>query len=429
MEALRDQLRICGVTNAVFEDLSPQQQHGDWANEKQSGDYSSSKFLLADYDLFGLGAYRSHFPHFATDVLWILYAYGMWWSRSHAAQEHRSGTCFFWRPANRNKTDNTSDAPRSFRPTSDGGGTEGWIERIAVAGGDMTNFDDFYAGSEEGQAGSIPKDTPVRLTVPSPLCRSPRHDSLAPLLFMHEGKPPFGWLQEFASMLFAHTGGALLLDHKVQRPMCYRSLFVSRADKYVTMSTPHPALDVDHPFFIHNNLSRAPLSSAQRRRGSIFHSKQELPANSTNVYDQHAHASSQSSPSSPSLPAPPASPSPPCYFNITIITRKSEFGRSLVGTDKLSSNLEQLCHSFIPAFLSTCHINSVSFEGTTLAYQQQVMQNTDLAIFAHGAAVANMIFMRFGAAILEIFPFGEAGAYLSVWVRKMFSILYPYLQI
>ena len=59
----------------------------------------------------------------------------------------------------------------------------------------------------------------------------------------------------------------------------------------------------------------------------------------------------------------------------------------------------------------TCSASVVTFEGMSPTQQRRVMQHTDLAVFAHGAAVTNMLFLRFGAAVLEVYPFGTFGGW------------------
>lgn len=96
----------------------------------------------------------------------------------------------------------------------------------------------------------------------------------------------------------------------------------------------------------------------------------------------------------------------PCHITITALTRSGP--RALLGLDVLEKAIANR------AKLENIRADFRVVDFTTMSFDEQVrtMQETHILIATHGAGNANIIFMRPGAAFVEVFPFSyKAGPF------------------
>lgn len=107
----------------------------------------------------------------------------------------------------------------------------------------------------------------------------------------------------------------------------------------------------------------------------------------------------------------------PCRITITALTRKGP--RALLNLVKL----EELIKSRASAANMRADFSIVDFTEMTFEQQVRTMQETHILIATHGAGNANIIFMRPGAAFVEVFPFSyKAGPFDGF--AKIFGLEY-----
>lgn len=104
---------------------------------------------------------------------------------------------------------------------------------------------------------------------------------------------------------------------------------------------------------------------------------------------------------------------PACHFSYTIISRSTTDPgiANYTGPRSIPANilhqLEKRIESYsnqlglIATVSKVLQMGSLSFDE-----QKEVIQNTDVLIAVHGAELANCVFMRHHAALIEIYPFG-----------------------
>lgn len=107
----------------------------------------------------------------------------------------------------------------------------------------------------------------------------------------------------------------------------------------------------------------------------------------------------------------------PCRISITALTRSG--ARKLLHLDQLEKSLKmKAAAAQMRADFRIVDFNEMSFEA-----QVQTMQETHVLIATHGAGNANIIFMRPGAAVIEVFPFSyKAGPFDGF--AKIFGLEY-----
>lgn len=107
----------------------------------------------------------------------------------------------------------------------------------------------------------------------------------------------------------------------------------------------------------------------------------------------------------------------PCRITITALTRKGP--RALLNLVKL----EEMIKSRASAANLRADFSVVDFTEMTFEQQVRTMQETHILIATHGAGNANIIFMRPGAAFVEVFPFSyKAGPFDGF--AKIFGLEY-----
>lgn len=107
----------------------------------------------------------------------------------------------------------------------------------------------------------------------------------------------------------------------------------------------------------------------------------------------------------------------PCRITITALTRKGP--RALLNLNKL----EEMIKSRATAANMRADFSIVDFTEMTFDEQVRTMQQTHILIATHGAGNANIIFMRPGAAFVEVFPFSyKAGPFDGF--AKIFGLEY-----
>ncbi|KAI0567678.1 transferase transferring glycosyl groups [Gracilaria domingensis] len=96
----------------------------------------------------------------------------------------------------------------------------------------------------------------------------------------------------------------------------------------------------------------------------------------------------------------------PCIVSITVLTRKGH--RALLELDKLQKVIKG---RFIEQGLDL-DFRVVDFIDTCFEDQVRIMQKTNVLIASHGAGNTNLVFMRPGATVIEVFPFSyKAGPF------------------
>lgn len=107
----------------------------------------------------------------------------------------------------------------------------------------------------------------------------------------------------------------------------------------------------------------------------------------------------------------------PCRVLVTALTRSG--ARKLLHLDRLERAIKaKAAAAHMKADFRIVDFNSMSFDN-----QVQTMQETHILIATHGAGNANIIFMRPGAAVVEVFPFSyKAGPFDGF--AKIFGLEY-----
>ncbi|PXF40475.1 EGF domain-specific O-linked N-acetylglucosamine transferase [Gracilariopsis chorda] len=95
-----------------------------------------------------------------------------------------------------------------------------------------------------------------------------------------------------------------------------------------------------------------------------------------------------------------------CKTSVTVLTREGH--RALLEVDKLENKIKS---RFMDHGLET-EVKIVDFRDTSFDEQVKIMQETNVLIASHGAGNTNLVFMRPGGAVIEIFPFSyKAGPF------------------
>ena len=95
-----------------------------------------------------------------------------------------------------------------------------------------------------------------------------------------------------------------------------------------------------------------------------------------------------------------------CTLNMTIVNRKGT--RELLNVNEIVDELqERIIRLHDYGIKAHVNVSVVYFENTTFAQQRAALEHANVALFAHGAAEANMMWMRENSTMLEVFPFGE----------------------
>jgi hypothetical protein len=98
-----------------------------------------------------------------------------------------------------------------------------------------------------------------------------------------------------------------------------------------------------------------------------------------------------------------------CKVNVTFMNRRPNpsnpdqiLSRYIPNIPEVSAALNRLANGSKSIELT---IHKVRTEGRSIKWQMNAMQRTDVLVAGHGSQLTNMIFMRNGASVLEIFPF------------------------
>jgi len=88
-------------------------------------------------------------------------------------------------------------------------------------------------------------------------------------------------------------------------------------------------------------------------------------------------------------------------LRVLVLNRKASNGRDIPDTARIEDRLKSVQ---LPAQLRI-EFSEHLFEGLTLREQAGLINSADVVIGAHGAGLANLLFMRTGAKMFEVFPF------------------------
>ncbi|GJD07741.1 hypothetical protein Gasu2_20820 [Galdieria sulphuraria] len=118
-------------------------------------------------------------------------------------------------------------------------------------------------------------------------------------------------------------------------------------------------------------------------------------------------------------------------IQVTILSRKTNNARTLVGADNFAENIRKLqvtkestqdkktCHM-------TFHCQIVYFEEMTFLEQVSIMQKTDILIAVHGAGNTNIVFLPENSVLIEIYPFAYKANIFEELARK-YLLRYDFL--
>jgi Glycosyltransferase 61 len=103
-------------------------------------------------------------------------------------------------------------------------------------------------------------------------------------------------------------------------------------------------------------------------------------------------------------PKRPAANEQVCAPVVTVLNRPAHEQRTLINVDDIAANFEELRKTsrYKP-------VENVSFRvrymNTSFTDQMQTLQEADVILASHGAALANLIFARIQTPVIEVFPF------------------------
>lgn len=96
----------------------------------------------------------------------------------------------------------------------------------------------------------------------------------------------------------------------------------------------------------------------------------------------------------------------PCAIHMTLNSRAGE--RQLVQTKELAAAITALAaghnHFFAPPRVDVT-VSEAHFENMTFAAQRAAMRATDVLVASHGAGLTNVVFLRPGTSVIEVYPF------------------------
>jgi hypothetical protein len=101
-----------------------------------------------------------------------------------------------------------------------------------------------------------------------------------------------------------------------------------------------------------------------------------------------------------------------CNVNVTFMNRKPNpdqpdqlLSRYIPNIPEVTMELAKLSEVDETAGKISLTIHKIRTEGRSIKWQMNAMQRTDVLVAGHGSQLTNMVFMRNGASVLEIFPF------------------------
>jgi len=112
----------------------------------------------------------------------------------------------------------------------------------------------------------------------------------------------------------------------------------------------------------------------------------------------------------------------PCTVKLLILNRAGG-ERMLIKPDRI---VESLRKHLASAYKTAPHVvvEHAKFEGLAFHLQVAVMQEADIVVAPHGAGNTNVVFMRAGATLLEVMPFGYLGAGPFANLAKAYGVEY-----
>ncbi|GJQ08441.1 hypothetical protein GpartN1_g232.t1 [Galdieria partita] len=110
-------------------------------------------------------------------------------------------------------------------------------------------------------------------------------------------------------------------------------------------------------------------------------------------------------------------------IQVTILSRRANNARTLIGADNFAENIRKLqVTKDSKKQQKICHITFrceiVYFEEMTFLEQISVMQKTDILIAAHGAGNTNIVFLPENSVVIEIYPFAYKANIFEELARK-----------
>ncbi|OSX76860.1 hypothetical protein BU14_0171s0009 [Porphyra umbilicalis] len=181
--------------------------------------------------------------------------------------------------------------------------------------------------------------------------------------------------------------------------VCYRSLL---STAHVFWRMPRAAVGDANPFFAAARLPRTTRLQAEAAAvtaaGAAAHAAATSAGDGAGAADAAAAAAMTA--------AAAAAAAAPCTITVTLNSRAGQ--RRLTQTAQLGAAITALAaghnHFFAPPRVAV-RVTEAHFEGMPFAAQQAAMRATDVLVASHGAGLTNMVFLRPGSAVLEVYPF------------------------
>lgn len=103
-------------------------------------------------------------------------------------------------------------------------------------------------------------------------------------------------------------------------------------------------------------------------------------------------------------PRQPAKSQSTCAPVVTVLNRQPDDQRTLANVDKIAEHFENMRKTQKYSYVADASFR-VSYMNTSFADQMKTVQDADVILASHGAALANLIFARLQTPVIEVFPF------------------------